>query len=818
MALDLGVAECGPSARAIPPQAGNSLAVGATHRATVERVAQQTSQAVFSEGYMNLWQRFTRWMAAPVDGGSLAAMRIFVGAITALEAYSLLRPQANTTALELLYTSPRVVWHFTYPGLGWLRPLPDPWMSLVVLLLAVAGLAVASGFLYRAATIVAFLIRSYVFLLDSANYNNHYYLECLLLLFLIFVPADQCWSLDRWWKARQEGVSAIPSRLVPFWSIFLFRAQLVIVYFYGGLTKLNAPYLYAAEPMRSVISAPAVLAPYEDYLSPATVAWLRGLLAWPQAAYFLSYSGLAFDLTVGLLLVFRRTRFLGFALMVAFHAMNHFLFFDDIGWFPLLGVLSALIFFAPDWPTRLGNVVRRPKLPLPDWNWLLAGAIAIPGIGAALGWQPKPSGIQPANASPPRRWPVPLLLSCWLVLQCAWPLRHLAIAGPVIWTEEGGLFSWRMKSSLKLSKFPKFQIDDPTLQTTDAGGKPDIDWFSYSGDHVVFENIEPGRVDWSSMPEIIVEFVPLYGERILINPFAGGRAEPLSTIDAGRRAKEIWERDLSRPLADSALQPTDSVPVAFDFLVRALGELRAPRPLIDRAQQAKSLHELYLRTPPENPQREALYEQFRTEIRALAGHPQHGRLASYVFSRMHPLAIWGAPDPKVPFVRVYDRELLRDLGDGVIRVDHDVLKPLLLDPQPVHVPLTQLLSADWATLPRVMVERDPQRGTNFVWNPYAELSDWQVHNMLRNPLMMQEYARHVADRWQAEFGERPSVRVTAFTALPPEPWRLLLDPKADLADADRHFLRHNEWITLPESPVANPRLAAPQPAPAAEAP
>ncbi|MBX3412209.1 MAG: HTTM domain-containing protein [Pirellulales bacterium] len=756
---------------------------------------------------MNVWQRFTRWMAAPVDGGSLAAMRIFVGLVTALEAVSLLRPQGNTSIVELLYTSPRVNWHFSYPGLSWIQPLADPWMSLAILLMGVSGVAVAAGFLYRPATIVAFLLRSYVFLIDAANYNNHYYLECLLLLYLIFIPADRCWSVDARNKAATLPEGDAPSRWVPFWGVFLFRAQLFIVYFYGGLTKLNAPYLNAAEPMRSVANSPAVLAPYRPYLSAETFDWLRELLARPQTAYFLSYAGLAFDLTVGFLLVFRRTRFLGFMLTVVFHALNHFLFFDDIGWFPLLGVLSALIFFAPDWPTRLWNVVRKPKVPWPDWSWFFAGAIAIPGIGAALGWQPKPSGIQPAPAAPVSRWPVSTILVCWLVLQCVWPLRHLAIAGPVIWTEEGGLFSWRMKSSLKLSQFPTFYVDDPSLQTTGENGKPEIDWFSYSGEQIVYENLNPGNVDWSKLPEVIVEFVPLYGERILINPFAGGREVPMTTLEAGQRAKDLWNEKFRRVLPDESLYQTGSVPVQLGYLERRLRELKASPAMIERAQRARSLYAALLRTPPNSAERVATYNQFRETLRDLAADPQHGRQAGAVFSVIHPLALWGAPDPSTPFVRVADITLQRDLGDGVVRLNHDELRPLLLSPQTVYVPMGQLYTADWTALPLVHVRREPERGTLFVWNPYADLVNWQILNMLKNPLMIHQYAQHVADRWEQQFESRPGVRVLYLSSIPPEPWRLVIDPEVDLTTAERHYLSHNEWITMPDSPTANPTAA-----------
>src|SRR6185436_3235889 len=75
--------------------------------------------------------------------------------------------------------------------------------------------------------------------------------------------------------------------------------------------------------------------------------------------YFLSYTGLIFDLGVGFLLLFRRTRLFAMACMMIFHATNHFLIFDDIGWFPLLGITTALIFLEPNWPERFWRWIKK---------------------------------------------------------------------------------------------------------------------------------------------------------------------------------------------------------------------------------------------------------------------------------------------------------------------------------------------------------------------------------------------------------------------------------------------------------------------------
>jgi len=110
-------------------------------------------------------------------------------------------------------------------------------------------------------------------------------------------------------------------------------------------------------------------------------------------AYFLSWVAAFFDLSVGFLFLFRRTRILAMALTLIFHGTNHFLIFKDIDWFPLLGVLTALIFFDPDWPERLWNWLKRPSLSKPDWARFFAGGILLPVIGAALGWKLRPRSI-----------------------------------------------------------------------------------------------------------------------------------------------------------------------------------------------------------------------------------------------------------------------------------------------------------------------------------------------------------------------------------------------------------------------------------------
>jgi len=120
-------------------------------------------------------------------------------------------------------------------------------------------------------------------------------------------------------------------------------------------------------------------------------------------AYFLSWAGTLFDLSIGFLFLFRRTRFLAMLLTLIFHGTNHFLiFFSDIDWSPLLGVLTALIFFEPGWPDTLLQLAKTATAFQAGLGLVLCRSDLLPVIGAALGWKLR---TQESDASARQRWP-----------------------------------------------------------------------------------------------------------------------------------------------------------------------------------------------------------------------------------------------------------------------------------------------------------------------------------------------------------------------------------------------------------------------------
>jgi hypothetical protein len=341
-----------------------------------------------------------RWVATltrPVDAASLAVFRIVFGTMVAWDAFRYL----HYGWIDEYYVLPEM--HFTYLHLGFVRPLPPPWIYLHFWLMGGAALLVAAGLFYRAAAAWLFVSYTYVFLLEQSVYMNHYYLICLLAFLLCWMPAARAYSLDRW-RGREILDTA------PFWCVAILRLQLFVVYFYGAIAKLNHDWLRGEPMLTELLRRGPEVPEIATHFPPVLLA------------FFIAYAGIVIDLIVPLLLIRRRTVALGYVLAIPFHVLNEM--FLRIGIFSYLMLGAITIFFAPDWPRRLG---RR----------LTGRAARLPAV------------------APRRPATRPLLLvglHAYVLFQLLFPLRHLLFPGYVSWTEEGHRFAWHMKLRKKHSQ------------------------------------------------------------------------------------------------------------------------------------------------------------------------------------------------------------------------------------------------------------------------------------------------------------------------------------------------------------------------------
>lgn len=288
--------------------------------------------------------------------------------------------------IERYYIQPWM--NFKFQGFGWVEVLPEPWIWMYFAAMAVLAAAVAVGLAYRIAMPLFAAGFCYWFLLEQANYLNHFYLISLVSLLLVFVPAHRYGSVDA--RISPE----IRSRWVPTWSVWAIRFQLGVAYAFGGIAKLNGDWLTGR--------------PMNDWLQGTGDTWLIGpFLEAPLAPLLISWGGLLFDVLIVPALLWKRTRIPAVLAVTAFHLTNSAIF--SIGIFPWLMLAATPVFFDTPWRRVRPSEIVKP-----------ATLRTMPAAGFAAA----------------------LAFVAWQLLM---PMRHHLYPGNVSWTEEGHNFSWHMK-------------------------------------------------------------------------------------------------------------------------------------------------------------------------------------------------------------------------------------------------------------------------------------------------------------------------------------------------------------------------------------
>jgi vitamin K-dependent gamma-carboxylase len=334
-------------------------------------------------------QRLREILDRPVDAAGPAAFRILLGLLLCAGTLRFLA----SGWVPRFFEQPR--FHFKYPGFGWVVAPPIEITTALVAALAVLALGIALGVCYRAAALLFALGYAYLELIDATNYLNHHYLAVLLALLLACLPLHRTWSVDAWLRPSLRRAT------LPRWTLWLLRLQVGVVYVYAGLAKLNSDWLLHAQPLNLWLTARI------------DTPLVGPLLDEPGLHLALSWAAFLFDTTVVGWLSWRRSRPYAYAVLLAFHAMTHVLF--NIGMFPFIMSIAALLFFDPSWPRRLSPRLRR---------------------GATTA----------ATADLGRRTPTPVLVvaALYASFQVLFPLRHYLYPGDVSWNEEGMRWSWKV--------------------------------------------------------------------------------------------------------------------------------------------------------------------------------------------------------------------------------------------------------------------------------------------------------------------------------------------------------------------------------------
>ena len=351
-------------------------------------------------------QRISKYINKESNPYPLAVYRIGFGLLVM---FSIIRFWYNGW-IESLYLEPG--FHFSFLGFSWVKPL-GIYTYFIFIICFTSALFVMLGYKYRTAIITLFLSFTYIELMDKTTYLNHYYLVSLLSFLMIFLPCASYFALDSKNKTK-----------VPKWTIDSLKLMLLIVYLYAGLAKINSDWLINAQPLKIWLKT--------KYTIPIIG---ETLLQNNYTYYLFSWGGMLYDIFIPFLLLYRRTRFFAFIMVIIFHVLTRILF-PAIGMFPVIMIFSCIIFFDNSTHKKILDLLK---------------GIFNRDDGLKEVFTPY---IHKYN-----RKLIPLFVSVFFLWQVLIPLRSISYPGELFWTEQGYRFSWRVML-IEKAGYTTFKIVD----------------------------------------------------------------------------------------------------------------------------------------------------------------------------------------------------------------------------------------------------------------------------------------------------------------------------------------------------------------------
>lgn len=349
--------------------------------------------------------RAKNWLKKPVSIEFLVVFRVLFGCILLL----VISRTLWFGWVDKFYVQPNFM--FRFYGFEWVEPLDKIGMYGLFVVLWGCALMIIIGLWYRWAMFLFFVVFVYTELLDVTHYLNHYYLISLLCFLMLWLPANRAYAVDVYLRPNRR------LKEVPRWTVLVLQLQIGIVYFFAGVAKLKYDWLVNAQPLQIWLARHGELPVVGGFLSQTWVA------------YFMSWAGAFYDLTIAFWLLWWRTRVLAYATVVFFHTLTWLLF--PIGVFPFMMMAVTVVFFAAETQKRILTFFIYPLI------WILSklkSKFATENANNTPPWQPA-------------QWakkPLMVLFFSYFTLQVLLPLRHFLYEGDVLWTEEGFRFSWKV--------------------------------------------------------------------------------------------------------------------------------------------------------------------------------------------------------------------------------------------------------------------------------------------------------------------------------------------------------------------------------------
>ncbi|MFK7810679.1 MAG: HTTM domain-containing protein [Saprospiraceae bacterium] len=316
---------------------------------------------------------------------------------------------------------------FSYPLTPFFAALPEDVLSAIHFGLIISTVMIMLGFFYRYALIFFTLGFTYFSFVDKTLYNNHLYLMSLIAFVMIFMEAN-----------NRYGFQSSNKKTAPAWNLRLLQFFIVLVYFYGGLSKLSIDWLNG--------SIPTAMVEQESNR-------LLSFLSKDFSILLLTYGGIVFDLLIGFILLWKPTRWIGVVLVLGFNIINGTFLFDDIGVFPFFMICSTILFFDPE---RVDQLISR----------------FIPSSEKTKKVKKKAKGISNSivyNAVWTQRQKI--ITAClifFVSFNLIWPFRSNLFTDNPEWTGHGSRFAWRMKMQTKeIETFKMTVMDGPNGKPTE---------------------------------------------------------------------------------------------------------------------------------------------------------------------------------------------------------------------------------------------------------------------------------------------------------------------------------------------------------------
>lgn len=354
--------------------------------------------------------------------------------------------------IEDLYITPQ--YFFPFYGFECVQPLGTYTYALFALC-GLSALFVALGFYYRVSSITLFLSFTYIELIDKTTYLNHYYFVSMICFLMVFLPAHVYFSIDAYRNKK------LVAACVPQWCMDTLKVFVLFLYVFAGLAKINTDWLLHAMPLKIWLPARNDM-PLIGFLF--NYHWI---------AYVFSWFGCIYDLSIAFLLWNRQTRLVAYLLVIAFHVLTSVLF--PIGIFPYVMIITALIFFPPDFHQKIIGFLQRVlfisaenKYANTDYVYGTTSQYFVKGIFFAF-----------------------------FVLQLFLPIRFLYYPGSVFWTEQGYRFSWRVMLMEKAG-YAQFTVKD-------ASGK-----FLVVNNHAFLTTLQEKMM--ATQPDMILQYAHMLGK------------------------------------------------------------------------------------------------------------------------------------------------------------------------------------------------------------------------------------------------------------------------------------------------------------------